>query len=50
MIFKPSTRKDKRFMITFSNGKIIHFGSKNGETYIDHGDKIKRKNWIGWGK
>jgi len=36
MIFKASTRKDKRLMVTFSNGIVVHFGSKNGETYIDH--------------
>jgi hypothetical protein len=23
----------------------INFGLKNGSTYIDHGDEIKRKNW-----
>lgn len=46
MIFKPSTRKDKRLMVQFSNGMIVHFGSKTGQTYIDHKDKLKRKNWI----
>ena len=45
MIIKPSTRKDKRFMIVF-NGKTIHFGQKGGSTYIDNGDKIKRENYI----
>ena len=24
----------------------VHFGSKNGNTYIDHGDKTKRSNYI----
>jgi hypothetical protein len=46
MIFKPSTRKDKRLMVQFSNGMVVHFGSKTGETYIDHGDKIKRSNYL----
>jgi len=46
MIIKPSTRKDKRFMATFNNGKTIHFGLRGGQTYIDHGDKIKRENYI----
>ena len=46
MIFKPSTRKDKRFMVQFSNAVVVHFGAKSGQTYIDHGDKLKRKNYI----
>jgi hypothetical protein len=46
MIIKASTRKGKRFMATFNNGKTIHFGLKNGSTYIDDGDKIKRENYI----
>jgi hypothetical protein len=46
MIFKPSTRKDKRLMVTFSNGVVVHFGSKTGQTYIDHGDKLKRSNYL----
>lgn len=46
MIIKPSTRKGKRFMATFNNGKTIHFGLRGGQTYIDHGDKIKRENYI----
>ena len=44
---KPSTRPDKRFMITFSEPKkTIHFGAKNGSTYIDHKDKTKRSNYL----
>ena len=46
MIIKPSTRKDKRYQAVFNNGKIIHFGLRGGSTYIDHGDKIKRENYI----
>ena len=46
MRFKPSTKKDKRFMVTFENGKVVHFGAKNGQTYIDHKDKAKRAAWI----
>ena len=46
MLIKASTRKGKRFMVTFNNGKIIHFGLRGGNTYIDHGDKIKRENYI----
>ena len=44
---KESTRKGKRFMITFDNPKqTIHFGSSVGTTYIDAGDKVKRENYI----
>ena len=46
MIFKPSTRKDKRLMVQFSNGVVVHFGQKGGQTYIDHGDKLKRSNYL----
>ena len=36
----------KRFEATFSDGKKTKFGSVGSETYIDHKDKIKRKNYI----
>jgi hypothetical protein len=45
MLIQKSTRKGKRFMATYANGKVIHFGS-DGQTYIDHGDKIKRENYL----
>ncbi len=38
---KPSPRKNKRYEIVFSEPKkTIHFGAKNGSTYIDRKDKI----------
>ena len=44
---QKSSRKNKRFMIIFSDPKlIVHFGDINGSTYIDHKDKIKRDNYI----
>jgi len=46
MLIKPSTKKDKRYMAVFKNGVIVHFGSKNSSTYIDHHDKIKRENYL----
>ena len=46
MLIQKSTRKGKRFMATFANGKVVHFGSAVGKTYIDHGDKIKRQNYL----
>ena len=42
--FGISNRKNKRFYVLY-NDNIIHFGLKNGSTYIDHKDKIKRANW-----
>lgn len=52
MIVKPSNIKNKRLTAIFSkNGKkikTIHFGLKNPKkgTYIDHSDKLIRKNYI----
>ena len=46
MIIKLSTTKNKRYDAIYENGIIVHFGSKNGSTYIDHHDKIKRDNYL----
>ena len=46
MKIEKSDRKEKRFVAIFDNGKKIHFGFKGGSTYIDHKDKVKRKNYI----
>ena len=46
MKLESSTRRDKRLMATFQDGRIVHFGFKGGRTYIDHGDKEKRKNYL----
>ena len=40
-----SNRKNKRF-VAIIKGKKYNFGLKNGSTYIDHHDKIKRQNYI----
>ena len=40
----PSTKSQKRFMIIYNNKKI-HFGLKDGSTFIDHNDIIKRNNY-----
>jgi len=42
--FGISKTKNKRFYIIYNNKKI-NFGSKLGQTYIDHNDNIKKKNW-----
>ena len=46
-ILTPSTRTNKRFRIEFSHPKkIIHFGQRGGNTYIDHQDDLKRENYL----
>ncbi len=46
MKLQPSTRKDKKLMAIFDNGKVVHFGAKNSKTYLDHGDGAKRRAYI----
>ncbi len=45
-----SARKDKRFLAIFVEHGIIkfkiNFGSKNGMTFVDHGDILKRENYL----
>ena len=36
----------KRFLATFSDGKKTKFGMIKGNTFLDHKDKEKRKNYI----
>jgi len=46
MLIQKSTRKGKRFMAIFKNGKVVHFGSSVGKSYIDHNDKVKRAAYL----
>jgi hypothetical protein len=46
MLIEKSNKKDKRYVVTFMDGKKVHFGLKNGSTYIDHKDKAKRDAYI----
>ena len=41
-----SNRKDKRYEVRINGKKSIHFGSKNGQTFIDHGDIKKKDAWL----
>ena len=43
---KNSDLKDKKYMAIMDNGKIIHFGSKYSQTYLDHQDDKKRENYL----
>ena len=40
-----SPTRYKRLYVIYQN-KIIHFGSKDGNTFIDHHDPKKRSAWI----
>lgn len=42
---KKSIRKDKRFSANW-NGKIIHFGSPAGTTFIDGATEKTRENYL----
>jgi hypothetical protein len=43
---KRSTRASKRFMVEYlDNTRTEHFGSADGQTFIDHGDEKKRAAW-----
>ena len=42
-----SSRLGKKYMIRFEDpDRVIHFGSDVSKTFLDHGDKIKRENYI----
>jgi len=42
--FGTSNRMNKKFYVIFNNKKI-NFGSKTGQSYIDHQDDKKRDAW-----
>ena len=41
-----STKKDKKYMVTTPDGKIVHFGQMNYEDFTRHKNKIRRKNYL----
>ena len=47
---KSSDRPEKRLTAIFYKDnrkyKKVHFGQKSGNTYVDHGDDIKKVNYI----
>jgi len=44
---KPSTRKDKKYMIRNpSTNKYIHFGQLGYEDYTKHQDEKRRENYL----
>ena len=44
VVVSKSAKSDKRLKADFGN-KTIHFGAKNGSTYIDHKDQKTKANW-----
>jgi hypothetical protein len=40
-----SNKKDKRFKVLLDNGNEYNFGLKDGKTYIDEQNKVKRMNY-----
>lgn len=46
MEITDSNRKNKRFLATFATGEKIHFGQRDGNTYVDHNDKKKREAYL----
>ena len=45
VVLTKSDRPGKRMKAEFEN-KTVHFGSKGGSTYTDHGNKMTKENWI----
>ena len=42
---KKSSRKNNKWMVRY-NDKWIHFGNPKYEDYTQHGDKIRRENYL----
>jgi hypothetical protein len=41
-----STKKNKKYMVTRPDGKIVHFGQMGYEDFTRHKDKTRRKNYL----
>ena len=42
---KPSTRKNKKHMITRPDGSVVHFGDSRYEDFTTHKDKNRQQNY-----
>lgn len=42
---KKSIMSGKKYMVTFSDGQIVHFGNAYEDTYIDHHNLDLRRNY-----
>jgi hypothetical protein len=43
---RPSTRKDKKFMVENPKGKMVHFGAKGYDDFTKHKDDTRRQNYL----
>lgn len=43
---EPSSKKDKKLMVTFPDGMRIHFGARGYEDYTIHRDEDRKKRYI----
>jgi hypothetical protein len=41
-----STKKEKKYMVTAPDGKIVHFGQMGYEDFTKHKNKTRRKNYL----
>jgi hypothetical protein len=44
VVISKSTKPDKRLKAEFAN-KVVHFGAKDGSTFIDHKNTKTKANW-----
>ena len=44
VLITKSTKPDKRLKADFGN-KVVHFGAKDGSTYVDHKNIKTKANW-----
>ena len=45
-IVGPSTRADKKMMVTLPSGRVIYFGAAGAEDYTTHRDPARRASYI----
>ena len=45
-IIKPSSRKDKKFMVVMGPNMVHHFGQAGYEDYTTHNNDVKKKSYI----
>jgi len=45
-LIRYSGKAQKRFTAIFADGRRVHFGQRNGRTYIDHGSRRKRHDYL----
>lgn len=45
-IVEPSTRADKKMMVTLPTGRVVFFGAAGAEDYTTHKDPARRASYI----